>query len=472
VKHRHHYAPRQSAAQRVSYLRTASAPSIPARDQSYGYEEGPQGRLVMQRPQDPVLTGVGRDTVGPGAYDLAAAQPAKPKAVVWGASRTRRGLQVKSDTPGPGAYNLAKDTKPVAGGGIVVSINGVDVQFGGASGTSAFASRVPLNAHKSVQEWERTPGPGAYNSLGRGLGAHPLPRELQFFGSSARRGSEMDPRTSLAAPTYMRTPGPGAYDPPPGKAGPSLIQAALSDPKPFNSTNSRFGRDDNGIPGPGEYRPDATGGLAYQIAAKAAISKGGVFGANAPRFSPAGAPPEAGAGGGASSSAGPGAYDPKPAPDKPLHKGHSTVFASKTDRFRAASAPAAAIDTADYEPEAGKLPRGDPARLGPGAYTLPDQWARKGLSYKQAAFGSESGRSKVAAGAAANLPGPGRYNTTKDVDKALKPMTNPGKETVFGSQVARFKTAGPFTPGPGQYNLGADLTRKSYNITYNGVTVA
>ncbi len=35
--------------------------------------------------------------------------------------------------------------------GIVVNIGGVDVQFGGASGTSQFASKVPLPSQKQVQ---------------------------------------------------------------------------------------------------------------------------------------------------------------------------------------------------------------------------------------------------------------------------------------------------------------------------------
>ena len=36
-----------------------SAPSIPAQHQSFGYEEGGNGELVLQRPQDPIHTGGG-----------------------------------------------------------------------------------------------------------------------------------------------------------------------------------------------------------------------------------------------------------------------------------------------------------------------------------------------------------------------------------------------------------------------------
>lgn len=81
-------------------------------------------------------------------------------------------------------------------------------------------------------------------------------------------------------------------------------------------------------------------------------------------------------------------------------------------------------------------------------------------------FGSNANRSNVA-NATANNPGPGRYNTTKDLKEAFKPVTHVGKESVFGSQVKRFRDPTTFTPGPGQYSLGADLTRKSYNITYS-----
>ncbi|GFH08875.1 uncharacterized protein HaLaN_03914, partial [Haematococcus lacustris] len=39
-------------------------------DQSYGYEEGQAGMLIQQKPTEPMYTGVGRDKVGPGSYDV------------------------------------------------------------------------------------------------------------------------------------------------------------------------------------------------------------------------------------------------------------------------------------------------------------------------------------------------------------------------------------------------------------------
>ncbi|GFH09631.1 uncharacterized protein HaLaN_04809 [Haematococcus lacustris] len=289
--------------------------------------------------------------------------------------------------------------------------------------------------------------------------------QMQFFGSTARRGSQVDPMNSLSAPTYFKNPGPGAYNTP--IKGVSVTQQSLSDPRPFNATSNRFSENKNGVPGPGEYRPDQVVNLAKSITDKAAISKGGVFGSTASRWTAE----EAAAA--ARIKPGPGNYDAKLDSSKPVHKGNDAVFASRAPRFRARTAPTA-LDTFDIDPESGQgQVKGDPAALGPGSYNLPDGWSRKSRSYHTAAFGSESGRA-VPQGPGANLntPGPGRYNTTKDVDKAFKPLSNPSKETVFGSQVGRFRTNGTYTPGVGQYNLQQDLTRKSYNITYHGVSVA
>ncbi len=59
LKHKHKYtAP--TAQQRVNFARVASAPSIPYRNQCYGYEEGPTGSLVMQPPPDVIHSGMGR----------------------------------------------------------------------------------------------------------------------------------------------------------------------------------------------------------------------------------------------------------------------------------------------------------------------------------------------------------------------------------------------------------------------------
>eukprot|EP00983_Pelagomonas_calceolata_P124576 1161123-Pelagomonas_calceolata.AAC.6 len=51
-----------------------------------------------------------RDTIGPGTYNLPGSlNLSQPKAVEWGKSGTKRGLQINSITPGPGSYDYGKD---------------------------------------------------------------------------------------------------------------------------------------------------------------------------------------------------------------------------------------------------------------------------------------------------------------------------------------------------------------------------
>lgn len=50
LKHKHHYAP-PPGKQRVEFKRVSSAPSIPARDQSYGEQflMSPRSRVIVSR---------------------------------------------------------------------------------------------------------------------------------------------------------------------------------------------------------------------------------------------------------------------------------------------------------------------------------------------------------------------------------------------------------------------------------------
>ena len=53
----------------VVWFRAPSAPSIPKQDQAFGYEEGPLGQLVKQKPPLLIHKGEREDRVGPGNYD-------------------------------------------------------------------------------------------------------------------------------------------------------------------------------------------------------------------------------------------------------------------------------------------------------------------------------------------------------------------------------------------------------------------
>ncbi len=50
-------------------LTKRSMPSIPSRNESYGYEKTPDGALVLQKPLKAGFAGTQGDSVGPGDYD-------------------------------------------------------------------------------------------------------------------------------------------------------------------------------------------------------------------------------------------------------------------------------------------------------------------------------------------------------------------------------------------------------------------
>jgi Sperm-tail PG-rich repeat len=96
----------------VKWTRVPSAPSIPIRDQTNGYEEGRNGELIMQRPVVPVRTGCGSDTPGCCDYSpsIAATKPHTKGAVNFGKGTDRLVLLEKAQRaaaaiPGPGHYN-------------------------------------------------------------------------------------------------------------------------------------------------------------------------------------------------------------------------------------------------------------------------------------------------------------------------------------------------------------------------------
>jgi hypothetical protein len=53
----------------LAELTRRSMPSIPSKNESYGYEKTPDGSLVLQRPLRTGFSGASGDAVGPGDYD-------------------------------------------------------------------------------------------------------------------------------------------------------------------------------------------------------------------------------------------------------------------------------------------------------------------------------------------------------------------------------------------------------------------
>ncbi|GIL58564.1 hypothetical protein Vafri_13506 [Volvox africanus] len=496
VKGGHRYTAQGSkAAVRVSQLlnRRPTAPSVPGRGESYGYEEEPDGTLVLQSAPEKAYAGVGRDTVGPGAYELGGGGPfTRPTGTMWSNSKSGRVYQYGPTTPGVGTYNLADSGPRRHGAGLLVTIGGVEVVFGGATGTSSFVSKAARPLQKLP---ETSPGPGDYNNLvtptaapSSGLSGVALRSISPGFGTAGPRGIwEVDPTKAKSAPTYWRNPGPGAYEDPrvrrpkslaadgDASAAPSIIGAAT----PFKSTSLRFGSADNAVPGPGEYHPDAVTSLEFDIFKKVTISRpSGAFGASTGRFSynkGAASPvrlvvPGVLASGEAldAGNPGPGNYDPKSGPSGKSARSGSSNFASRTGRFRPVTAPPAVPDLSDFD---GTNPlKGDPTRLGPGSYNPERPSGRpryNNTPAKTSPFGTDSNRANMEL-PSKTTPGPGRYPSADP--QAFKPTTIPPPKTGFSSQAERFGASATFTPGPGTYKAGSDaaFVRKSFNVTYAG----
>ena len=130
----------------VTWVRVASAPSIPAPSQSYGYEEGQYGELIMQKP--PISK--------PAAYQVRTELGGtNVRSVDWARSQTTRTDFTKNtgDAPGPGQYQTtAPQTENM--------LETMEPKL-----TSSFASkssRLKQPSKSRHKKNNQAPGPGQY----------------------------------------------------------------------------------------------------------------------------------------------------------------------------------------------------------------------------------------------------------------------------------------------------------------------
>ena len=342
IKRRHHRSEIEGPSAghpeglRVQFARLPTAPSVPSRKQSYGYEEGNSGELVMQKPPEGGFSGFGGDTVGPAGYTPQYGQVTKTKATSWGRSRARRSNLASgeaADTPGPGRYErtgrgvasfseastwVAPDklasSKPAkekrTGGGV----KGASAAAGSVDGrprrpkvleddakdvlaedrvpplpaktNSMFASRSLRDHQRNVLDEDLTPGPGAYRQA-TSFRTRKVSDRYQFFGSTQQRAYEQEPTQLLHASTNILAPGPGAYDSVKHSSAFKPLSALLPDAAPFASTQERFQvqKAREALPGPGAYdEMNAAPGTLVTDVARRTRARGGVFGTKSQRF--------------------------------------------------------------------------------------------------------------------------------------------------------------------------------------------
>lgn len=202
---------------------TTSVPSIPRKEQSFGYEFDSQNRISSNRSASAYkYTGRGGDAPSAGDYSPQLSKSGM-NAAPFSKSRSRR-FNRRAKRLGADAYDLP---------GAFDHLNGAKAT---SRLSSSFASRVVrvevppsitglVDATSgadvvvsTVAQTASTPGVGAYNLPGafdrvalRAAARSGLAREKQHFGSSAVRFGD---ENFLA----MRTPGPGQYAPLPGLA--------------------------------------------------------------------------------------------------------------------------------------------------------------------------------------------------------------------------------------------------------------
>ncbi len=149
----------------VTWVRVASAPSIPAPSQSYGYEEGEYGELIMQKAPNSGFSGKKGDQAGPGAYNVRTELGGgRGRSIDWARSQTTRTDFTKNSVggPGPGHYqNIQPQTDP----------SGMESME--RNGTSSFASKSSrLNnggdgkGKSKRKKKDIRPGPGQYRVKG------------------------------------------------------------------------------------------------------------------------------------------------------------------------------------------------------------------------------------------------------------------------------------------------------------------
>ena len=142
----------------------ANAPSIPTKFQSYGYENGKDGRLSLQEPLYPVYSGKGNDAVGPCEYDpkIDTKYRSAPKPNFSKGSERNALDKITArmtEAPGPGYYNYQSDFDlPESAGGNSYSDTNFLMQMNAARRrqSAVFESRTSRDA--LMQEIKRRDG--------------------------------------------------------------------------------------------------------------------------------------------------------------------------------------------------------------------------------------------------------------------------------------------------------------------------
>ena len=448
---------RQSPKQDLStlnWLRLPSAPSIPAPKHAFGYDETPNGELIMQKNPEKVFDGTPQDCVGPGHYETKSPSDIwkTSKGPNWARSKAPRVAQSQPPTSsdiGPGSYNQLPGSlapmykfKPSA----VFQSGTKRSSYIPANGKPAIPDGEISEEFDETMQDETTPGPGYYFNQEKMTAFKPkqVPERLQFFGSTAARfvyKKDGNPKV-----------GPGSYSDV-KSASPDMKRPIRESKAPFASSNLRFQEQFDLNPGPGSYKDPGF----LDEAKKKAWGRQGVFGTTEKRFA-GGNPIEM--------TPGPGYYPPdadrRIGMHNSAHHKPFSVFQSRSKRTvdsikTSGPAPGQYDLPSSFDLKAVPQGAGNPLLAG-----LADNNRRKdaGFNVKSQRFPSPPPPDAL---------GPGCYNPKLPQEikvEKQKPIFMP---QVRFTQESRFKEKQlSLTPGPGTYDdeVGADWNKRSYNILF------
>jgi len=417
-RRRHTGRVRAASAGFRQHAARSTPPSIPARDQSFGYEEEADRTLVMQRPPPTAPR-----------YSEPDSKLTRPSgfATAWGNSKVQREVFGKPPaTPGPGQY-YAPVSEPAAPAAAAARARLTTAAF--ADGSLRLAEADPE---------EPTPGPGQYR----------LPGAMRQHGG-ASFGSTV-PRNGLGTEVWAAGPGPGAYS----LRKDQVVRASSA----FNTSQARFTKSSRADePGPGAFYDTNAHSIAAELERRT-HGRQGAFGSASKRFGVARSA--------ANDQPGPGSYDPRPAtaPVEEVEKA-TAAFASGTRRNfqraeRAAPTPSGATAALEREQP----------RPGPMAYLVSSGNVWDTPQQAHGGRGTFSASDRFPAGSfqgrrIESSPGPGAYAAPHPRDAAPRPTSVSGSFPKEG----RFHGRAAVAPGPGQYgapNLGSSmLLKRSHNIT-------
>mmetsp|Transcript_9208 Transcript_9208/g.13632 ORF Transcript_9208/g.13632 Transcript_9208/m.13632 type:complete len:585 (+) Transcript_9208:116-1870(+) len=432
----------------IVWVKVSTAPSIPAGEQSHGYEEGPNGELIRQKAPYTVHTGKGEDTIGPGHYNPqthgSPSMKSKGTSAFRSTSKRTNLAATKTNVPGPGSYSTKQSS---------LNVPSLDEPVMNSSSFASKSKRTNWNKKSNGEN----PGPGTYGETYSSFNVAPnKDMTFQNFGSSSvrlgggigsHRGSDPGPGHFIQSYTSINTK--TNRQNPPGLHG------------PFQSTAERFqGERVNENPGPGQYYHPLQKSFVSDVAKRGKVGAYGVFGTTSRRFVEK-----------KNHAPGVGAYNPSLVSTKPKkNDSRSAAFASQTRRSGSAPRKRRILNA-----QTGNVDEYDPTERAPppGSYNVTPQWIKPSKSTKAGKFGSQASRfSDVTLQQLVNeTPGPGRYNDhgsyfrSKNKKHFSTKVSSFSNSNRFGDKKKSKKWYDDTAPAPGAYHTNLEWDKKTFNIS-------